>query len=423
MKELKRDLGPIGATALGLGSIVGTGVFVSLGLAADVAGSGVLLAVFLGALLALCNALSSAQLAAAYPVSGGTYEYGYRFASPFLGYLAGWLFLTAKSASAASATIAVGAYLGMQFGFIEIHPLLISVVVLLLLTLVVVSGIRLSGSVNAILVLFVLASLGIFVEASVYSRMHQVDLSTSGFSFLDLLHATGLVFVAYTGYGRIATLGEEVRNPEHTIPRAIVIALSIAAVLYFAVSVAALSLETPRNFAAVALSSGAPLEVLAERHLGQGVALIISLAAIAALVTVLLNLLLGLSRVVFAMGRRRDLPEVFATVSAAGSPTIAVIVVAAVICTISLMSSIQFAWTVSASLVLSYYAITNYCALKLKERLYPSWVSWLGLIACVVVAFSVLPHVWQVSLPIVGVGCVLYFATRTASRGERQAQQ
>ena len=105
MKQLQRELGLAGATVTGLGSILGTGVFVSLAIAAGITGPSVILAIVLAAGLALCNALSSAQLAAAHPISGGTYEYGYKYLSPRLGFTAGWLFLCAKTASAATAAL------------------------------------------------------------------------------------------------------------------------------------------------------------------------------------------------------------------------------------------------------------------------------------------------------------------------------
>ena len=107
---LKRELGIFGATLMGLGSIVGTGVFVSIGIAAEIAGPGVIVAVAIAALVAVCNGLNSAQLAANHPVSGGTYEYGYKYLNPWLGFTAGWIFLLAKTASAATAALGFAGY-------------------------------------------------------------------------------------------------------------------------------------------------------------------------------------------------------------------------------------------------------------------------------------------------------------------------
>ena len=107
---LARVVGTPGAILLGLGSIVGTGAFVSIGIAAGVAGPSVVVATALAALLAACNGLSSAQLAADHPVSGGSYEYGYKHVSPRVGFMAGWMFLSAKSASAATAALGLAGY-------------------------------------------------------------------------------------------------------------------------------------------------------------------------------------------------------------------------------------------------------------------------------------------------------------------------
>ncbi len=159
-KLLKRELGVPGAILMGLGSIVGTGVFVSLAIAAGIAGPAVILAVAIAALVAICNGLSSAQLAANHAVSGGTYEYGYRYLNPWLGFIAGWLFLLAKSASAATAALGFAGYLLNALGLSRqewLVPLALGTV--LVLTLVVLSGIQRSNQVNIAIVSITLLSL------------------------------------------------------------------------------------------------------------------------------------------------------------------------------------------------------------------------------------------------------------------------
>ena len=244
--QLTREVGLFGAVLMGLGSIVGTGVFVSIGIAAGVTGPSVILAVVLAALLAGCNALSSAQLAASHPVSGGTYEYGYKYLSPALGFSAGWMFLCAKSASAATAALGFSGYLlhatGQDPGLLR----WVALAAVAVLTMLVYSGLRRSNTANIVIVSLTLFSLAVFVAAGI-PTLSEVGLSHfapflksepgkpwSGWT--NLLHATALMFVAYTGYGRIATLGEEVTEPRKTIPRAIVITLLTSAVLYVAVA-------------------------------------------------------------------------------------------------------------------------------------------------------------------------------------------
>ncbi|MEM9296682.1 MAG: APC family permease, partial [Planctomycetota bacterium] len=258
--SLRRELGLTGAVATGLGSILGAGVFVSLGVAAGVAGSWVLVAIVLAGGLAVCNALSSAQLAADHPVSGGTYEYGYRYLGPSWGFAAGWMFLCAKSASAATAALGCAAYVLPWLGVGEAWGRWSAVGLCVLMTLVVMGGVRRSTWMNLAIVGVAMASLLAFVAVALGStfvgggevRAAEVtaDVAGSDDGVRGLLYATALVFVAYTGYGRIATLGEEVREPRKTIPRAIVVTLVVSGGLYLLVGVAAMAAVGAERFAA-----------------------------------------------------------------------------------------------------------------------------------------------------------------------------
>ncbi len=237
---------------MGLGSILGTGIFVSIGVAAGVAGPSVVLAVALGAVVATFNGLSSAQLATAHPKSGGTYEYGYRYLNPLLGFTAGWMFLCAKSASAATAALGFGGYVLLELGVTGEGPrIAVGMGIVTVLTAVVAGGMRRSDRTNAIIVSVTLLALGAFVLAGAPAafaggRGRFTPLfPTDGGGLPSLLHGTALMFVAYTGYGRIATLGEEVRDPARSIPRAIVITLLVTMVLYMGDSLAPQELQPP----------------------------------------------------------------------------------------------------------------------------------------------------------------------------------
>ncbi len=235
--QLKRVIGLSGAMMMGLGSIIGTGVFVSLGIGAGIAGPSVLLAIMLAAGVAMCNGLSSAQLAANHPVSGGTYEYGHRWLNPSLGFTAGWMFLCAKSASAATAALGFAGYIAHATGMGASLPLAVGVVVLV--TVIALSGIERSNRVNIVIVSIVILALMIFVgtgfSSAVKNKAAFQPLFDGG-KLTDLLQATALMFVAFTGYGRIATLGEEVAEPRRTIPRAVIVTLLISMALYLLVA-------------------------------------------------------------------------------------------------------------------------------------------------------------------------------------------
>lgn len=184
--RLKRELGIGGATMMGLGSMVGTGVFVSIGLVAGIAGPSVILAIALAALVATCNALSSAQLAASHAVSGGTYEYGYRYLNPRLGFTAGWVFLCANTASAATAALGFGAYLLRLLGADLTFMPLLAVLAALLFTALVLSGIRRSSWMNVTIVSVTLLALGTFIVMGLPSAF-----AADAANLIPILPATG----------------------------------------------------------------------------------------------------------------------------------------------------------------------------------------------------------------------------------------
>ncbi len=395
--HLKRQVRLGGATLLGLGSILGTGVFVSLGLAVGVAGNWAILALGLATLLATLNALSSAQLAANHPVSGGTYAYGYRYLRPELGFVAGLAFLLAKSASAAAAAIGLVSYLAVlgRWQGLPVNAMAAGVVVLM--TSLVALGLRRANLVNTLLVgttLIALISLIVNV-AMTASDTPATHLHTwPPIAPPNLFEAAALLFVAFTGYGRIATLGEEVVAPRKTIPRAIIATLLVTGLLYLGVLASGLAVLGEGGFAHQMQTSVAPLQAIAAALDAPRLKAVLSLAAITAMAGVLLNLLLGLSRVAFAMGRQGDAPAILAKINPRSEPLIATLCVGGGIALIALFGGLANIWSFSAFTVLIYYAITNLAALQLsdEERLYPRFISWLGLVGCLGLSVWISPR-------------------------------
>jgi APA family basic amino acid/polyamine antiporter len=394
---MRRELGVFGATMMGLGSIIGTGVFVSIGVAAGIAGPAVVVAIGLAAAVATCNALNSAQLAASHPVSGGTYEYGYRYLSPALGFAAGWMFLCAKTASAATAALGFAGYLLNATGQNTHGQIPLAAGTVVVLTAVVAGGIRLSNRVNIAIVSVTLAALVAFVVAG-FPAVSASNL-TMEFRPLPLLHACALMFVAYTGYGRIATLGEEVLEPQRTIPRSIIFTLIISMLIYIAVAIVAVGAAGVDRLQEATTTTAAPLEVVS-RDFPLRVHWLVAIGAMTAMLGVLLNLILGLSRVMLAMGRRGDMPMATANV------TVAVWCVAAGMIVLVATGSIKTTWSFSAFTVLIYYAITNLAALKLPAdaRLYSKAWAWVGLTTCLALAFAIEWQIWATGLAILGIG-------------------
>jgi APA family basic amino acid/polyamine antiporter len=415
---LKREVDVLGATMMGLGSMVGTGVFVSIGVAAGVIGPAVMLAIALAALVATCNALSSAQLAASMPVSGGTYEYGYAYLTPWLGFSAGWMFLCAKTASAATAALGFSGYL-LQLAGLQSLVVPIAVAAVAALTAIVAMGIRRSNFTNIIIVSVTLFALGFFVLASLPGLRSDNWLPFFQPSRDDapewaaFLQAAALMFVAFTGYARIATLGEEMRDPTRNIPRAIIVTLIISSLIYIAVGAAAIGTVGADKLAEAAATEVAPL-VIAAKTFDMPVAYwIVGIGAVTAMLGVALNLILGLSRMLLAMGRRRDMPALFADVNSSGSPMPAIIAVGIGIAALALIGNVETTWSFSAFTVLIYYAITNLAALRLpqEKRLYPRAVAWCGLLACLSLAFFVEREIWMAGIGLIAAG-VIWHAIR-----------
>ena len=423
---LKREVGVFGATMMGIGSMVGTGVFVSIGIAAGIAGPAVILAIALAAIVATCNALSSAQLAASMPVSGGTYEYGYAYLAPSLGFTAGWMFLCAKTASAATAALGFAGYLLQALG---LSGLVVpaAVAAIAALTAIVLMGIRRSNRANIVIVSVTIFALAFFVIAgalAVFAKGSQPWLPffrpsvDSGSPTPGLLEATALMFVAFTGYARIATLGEEMQDPARTIPRAIIATLVASAVLYIAVGAVGIATIGSDALAEAARAEVAPLVVAARTFGIPGASSIVAVGAMTAMLGVLLNLILGLSRVLLAMGRRGDMPGKLAEVGESGSPIAAILAVGIAIAALALIGNVKVTWSFSAFTVLIYYAITNLAALRLPkdQRLYSSLFAWGGLAACLVLAFFVEREIWMAGLGLIAAGLLWHWIARTLAR-------
>jgi APA family basic amino acid/polyamine antiporter len=368
---------------IGLGSMIGAGVFAAIGPAARAAGAGLLLGLVVAAFVAWCNATSSAQLAALYPESGGTYVYGRKRLGAFWGFLAGWGFVIGKLASCAAMALTFGFYAAPAHA----RPLAVAAVVVL--TAVNYLGVTKTALATRAIVAFVLVSLAVVVAAVLSGG--EVDVArlqplTDG-GVDGILQAAGLLFFAFAGYARIATLGEEVVDPQRTIPRAIPLALTITLLVYAAVAVSALL-----GAGAAALArSPAPLVAAVEAGRWAAVAPVVRVGAAVASLGVLLSLLVGISRTAFAMASNRDLPHAFAAVHPRYRvPHRAELAVGLIVAVLVAMADLRIAIGFSSFAVLTYYAIANAAALTLDagERLWPRWLAALGVAGCVLLAFS-----------------------------------
>ncbi|MET4921730.1 APC family permease [Streptomyces sp. PSRA5] len=381
--ELQRRLGVPDAVLIGLGSMIGAGIFASLAPAARAAGSGLLIGLALAAVVAYCNATSSARLAALYPASGGTYVYGRERLGEFWGYLAGWAFIVGKTASCAAMSLTVGSYIWPG----QAHAVAVAAVVAL--TAVNFTGVRKSALLTRVIVAVVLAVLVAVAVASLTSGAvdaARLDVGSDA-TFGGVLQAAGLLFFAFAGYARIATLGEEIRDPARTIPRAIPIALGITLLVYAAVAVSVLLVLGPGGLAA----AGAPLTDAARAAGADWLVPVVRAGAAVAALGSLLALILGVSRTTLAMARDHHLPHVLAAVHPKFKvPHRAELLVGAVVATAAATADVRGAIGFSSFGVLAYYAVANASAWTLTpaEGRPPRIVPVLGLAGCLVLAFA-----------------------------------
>ncbi len=389
MTQLQRRLGIPSATAIGVASMLGAGIFFVWAPAAADAGTGILIALPLAAVVAVLNALSTTRLAMAHPVSGGAYAYGRAELGPVPGFIAGVLFLVGKTASVAAIASIAGAYLWPQFE----RP--VAVAAVLVLATVNATGIRSTAVVSIVIAAAVVAVLvTVLVVTTVQgagSPPRSPLVLTGG--PLGVLRAAALIFFTFAGYARIATLGEEVKDPARTLPRAVVVALGIVLLLSATIAIVLL---LRLGTAGLSVSSS-PLADAA----GRGTVLLVRITAAVACLGSLLSVLAGLSRTSLAMARDGELPGGLARISErTATPLVAEIVVAAVGITAVLLLDQARLVGVSACAVLGYYGVAHLAALGRARHLGARVpvLAVLGLIGCGALALST---PWQAVVAVV----------------------
>jgi APA family basic amino acid/polyamine antiporter len=384
--RLTRRLGVGDAVVIGLGSMIGAGVFAAVGPAADAAGSGLLLGLAIAAVVAYCNATSSAALAAVHPSSGGTYVYGREQLGPFWGHLAGWGFVVGKTASCAAMALTIGAYVAPTWQ----RPIAVAAVGGL--TAVNHLGIRRTAAVTRVIVAVVLVALALVVAGAALGGTASADrFDDLGAGGLDgILRSAGLLFFAFAGYARIATLGEEVTDPARTIPKAIPRALGITLVVYAVVAVSALAAVGPAALA----RSDAPLATAVGAGDLEALVPVVRIGGAVAALGVLLSLIAGVSRTAFAMAADRALPRWLDAVHPTHEvPHRAVLAVGALVALLVAVTDLRGAIGFSSFCVLTYYAITNASAwtLPAEHRRWPRALAVGGVVGCVALAFTLPP--------------------------------
>jgi APA family basic amino acid/polyamine antiporter len=392
MPELSRRLGTVDAVVIGLGSMMGAGVFAAFGPAARAAGAGLLIGLAIAAAIAYCNATASAQLAAVYPTSGGTYIYGRERLGPWWGFAAGWGFLVGKTASCAAMALTVASYALPGPWWAQ---RIVAVTAVVGLTALNYRGVTKTATLVRILVACTLVALATVVIGIVIGGVRLSNLSGPGAwssaTAYGVLQSAGLLFFAFAGYARIATMGEEVRDPTRTIPKAIIVALGIAVAVYLVVGVAVLLAAGPERLA----GSAAPL---AEALRAAGSAQLVPIVAVGGVLAslgALLALIAGIGRTTLAMARHRDLPSWLAVVHPRYQvPHHAEITLGAIVCVLTATVDLRGVIGFSSFGVLIYYAIANAAAYTQppEQRRWPRLLNVVGVVGCLLLV-ATLP--WQ----------------------------
>ena len=406
-----RPLGLVGAVGIGVGSMLGAGVFVVWSVAAATAGRWLLAAVALAAVVAVINAASTAQLAALHPVAGGAYAYGGRELGPAWGFVAGLGFVVGKIASVAAMSLAIGAHVWPA------HAPAVAVVVVACVWALNAKGVTRTAGATTAIALVVLAGLAVVIIVSLSTRVESAsEAVTAPVTVMGVASAAALIFFAFAGYARLATLGEEVRDPATTIPRAVAIAVAIVVVVYLVL--AAVLLRTPGVSRLVGADAPLTLAVPDTALWRSGLAALAAVAAGGALIA----LMAGIGRTAMAMARAGDLPRVLGRTSRTDVPQVAEAAAGVAAVALAWWADLGFALAMSSVAVLTYYAIANASAFAARGRskrfAIPRAVSALGIVLCVALALS-LDRTATVTSVGVGVAAVIARAVVMRIRSRR----
>ena len=398
--ELKRTLNLMDATAIGIGAIIGAGIFVVLGIAIGYAGPAVIISMIIAAIVASFTAFSFAELGSAIPKQGGTYEFAYEMISPFVAFISGCLWLFGQTVAGAAVSLGLASYFVAIFPFFPLKVVAVSAA--LVLTVLNLIGTKHSAMINNILVLIKIVILCLFVGFGVFqiNPYNYSEFAPNG--FVGILQGAGFIFFAYLGFGRIAALGEEVKNPKRTLPLAILLALITSVILYVVTGLVATGLQDYRILAV----SGSPLTDAARATGNFTLIAAISFGAIVATASVLLTNLIGLSRVSFAMARNGQLPKSLATIHPKlGTPYISILITGALMAILAFVSDLRQTAAITSFSILSTHVILHFSATRLRKKipnlktfkapLYPLIPS-LGMVSCIVLMFSLPMEAWIV---------------------------
>ncbi len=405
--RLKPTLGLLDATAISVGAIIGGGIFVVIGIVAGLAGPALIVSMFMAAITALFTALSFAELTAWLPKEGSVYEFAYQLVSPFAGFLSGWMWMLSNTFAGAAVSLAFAYYLTALFPTLKANW--VAAILCIAFTALNFLGVRQSVILNDFLVatkLFILAFFLIFG----LGYMNLANFVPFAPFEIGVVYGAYYIFFAYGGFARVAVIAEEVKDAERNVPRAILLSLVISTVFYILVGVVAIGLVGASKLSI----SNSPLTEAITITGSAAAVYIVSIGGLLATASVLLTSILGVSRVAYAMSRRKDLPQILSKLHAKhNTPYYSVWIVGFLMVLLVLFIDLTKVVAISTFAMLFYYSVANVSALRLKvqERLYPSVVPALGTATCLALLVFILfvsPQAWDLGVAGLVAGTIYY---------------
>jgi APA family basic amino acid/polyamine antiporter len=409
--KLKPVLGLLDATAINVGAIVGAGIFIVTGIAAGVAGSAMIVSMLIGSVIALFTALSFSELTAWLPKEGSVYEFSYQLVSPFVGFLSGWMWILSNMFAGAAVS------LGFAYYFTALFPILptnvVAAIICIIFTALNYIGTRKSAMLNnflvgtkiVILIFFVIFGLG-YINTANFIPFEPLQVG--------VLYGAYYMFFAYGGFARVAVVAEEIRDAKRNVPRAILTSLLVSTVIYLLVGTVAVGLVGAPTLS----NSNSPLNAAMSITGNTTGIYLISIGGLIATASVLLTQILGVSRVAYAMSKRRDMPQIFAKLHPKfDTPYYAIWILGTIMALLVLFVDLTKVVAISTFATLFYYSIANIAALHLKgkNRLYPSIVSVLGIATCLLLLifiFFTSPQILDVGIAGLAIGAIYYFVAK-----------
>ncbi len=427
LAELKRDLGVWGAASIGIGAIIGTGIFVLLGVAAGLAGPSVIFSFIIAGFTALLTGLSSAELSSFITEEGGSYIYTHKAFGKFPGFVIGWMKSFDYIVGSSAVSIGFASYFTY---FLSIPPLQSTIITVasvwpIILTILNLKGIREASGTNNGLVFLKVSALVIFIFVGAYYLFYHPNLSNYQPFFPNgingMLSGAAIIFFAFIGFNTVTMVAEEVKDPEKSVPRAVLLSFAVCTLLYIGVSLVAVGLVNWQILG----QSAAPVELALKAATNNFWLLeFVAISALFATTSVILSSIIGGSRVLFSMSRNKALPLIFSRISKNGVPLFTVIICGISISLIIIVSSgnlNQLASIFNFGTLLTFTFI-NLSLLQLRRTqpnvkrgfkvpMYPL-TPILGIISCVGLAFYLNPNAVIYGGSWIFIGIIVYVLNR-----------